>query len=229
MLLHLMRMSREFEWRNLKDRIYSMIGIIRSVRPDLNLAIIPDYSDAMTPAMVFTHFARSIIQHSDNLGIISQVSDPQDRQIADLPSWVPCFRLAPVYANGRKYPYRADASLPSMEGNICSFNGTSLQASGVMIGNITEALNIRLECAASILSLRKLAEDAVESQGICCDELLWRTMTWDICGMHGAPPDEYPAPEKVGIFYASWLHLAAEQEVRELSFNILSLQTPKEP
>lgn len=217
-LLHFMRMSRDFKWKESKDRIYSMIGIIRALNWDLDT--VPDYKDTTTPASVFTSFAKSIIERSGHVGIISQVSDLGNREVKHLPSWVPCFRLPPNYANGRKHPFCADQAVRSTGYALFTFLGDSLQVSGIKVGRIWSTQQVDIDSPSNITKLRSLARKAFQPKGIDHDEVLWRTLVQNIYGMHSTFGDEYYAPSEIGAWYRCWVHVAARHRVRDWTVSV---------
>lgn len=214
MLLHLMRMSRDFHWHNEKDRIYSMIGIIRIMRKDLTLTIVSDYRESTEPAMVLMDFAKTIVWQSQCVGIISQVSDERNRELSHLPSWVPCFRLPPVYANGQKHPFIAGKGFSSTDKSFFLFHGDTLEVKAIKIGTIAKTQDIEMDEPANIPDLQSLAQRADLSNAQSHDELLWRTLIWNMYNMHDTLGDKCPADETVGKWYHSWVKHVTDTDIQ---------------
>lgn len=196
-LLHLMRMARDFAWTDPRDRVYSLLGLVNftarlhGVRP---LRLMPDYSKLNTPAATLTDVASAIIERSGSLGIISQVSDVVFRQVEGLPSWVPNFVRSPNLAQGRETLFQAYGDRHGLKEPLYDIEGSTLFVKGRQIGVITESLD--LDHGGRIDNLVGLIDMAYRSRLPLQEDradVLWRTMIWDIYG-HSVPKDEHPAP-----------------------------------
>ena len=83
---------RGFNAEDPRDHIYASLGIISAIAARNGLdppAITVDYS--RTVAEVFADAARTIMQASNCVNLVSLAQDPQMRTQPDLPSWVPDF------------------------------------------------------------------------------------------------------------------------------------------
>ena len=209
-LLHLMRMARDFDWLDPRDRIYSMIGIVRSMGLDLCMA--PDYSESCTPASVLTQFAQAVIRHSNSISIISQVSDPYFRKTPNLPSWAPCLKNSPNFAYGRNHPFEADKGFNLGDRVIYEFNADSLLVWGVKVGRIQATTGVHFGETPNIGAMRQFATQVSQPEGLDSDEILWRTLITDVYG-HLAPEDKHPAPVECGDWFSSHVYTASEPEV----------------
>ncbi|KEY72640.1 hypothetical protein S7711_06274 [Stachybotrys chartarum IBT 7711] len=208
-LVHLMRMSRDFEWTDMRDRIYSTLGLVaytarqRQVSP---LSIKPDYAAHVTPAQVLTQMAVSVIERSNYLGIIAQVSDPSFRTISDLASWVPDFNRMFNYPMGHTSPINVCGVIRSPDLSF-RFRGRCLHAQGIRVGVIKSQTNIPILQETSqfdMLDMLNVAFGSVWPVGVDRIDVLWRTMIWDIMGVDSGP-DVHPAPDQLGDSFAKWL------------------------
>ncbi|PKS12513.1 hypothetical protein jhhlp_000720 [Lomentospora prolificans] len=195
-LLHLMRMARDFECSDPRDRVYSLLGLVNHVCKERGLPlpqIRADYSATCNLATVLTSVASSIISGSDYLGIICHVSDLAYRQTTGLPSWVPDFIRSFNYAMGRKALF--DASNFTIRGQRgYSISGKLLFVSATRIGFLKDwsAVSVAGEFS-NIPSMLRVAAVTNLPAGVDRIEALWRTLIWDTFG-HGHAFDEHPAP-----------------------------------
>ena len=206
-LLHLMRMARDFEWSDPRDRVYSMIGIVNRFIEELPFQVEADYEENNTAASVYTRFAQTIIETSSCIGIIALVSDFKRRSIANLPSWVPCFKNAPNFNNPKSHVFCADKNLrvlPECQ-SIYRFHGNTLEVFGVKVGTIEAVCGISLGKPSNICFMRKFARLASLPTGLGSDEILWRTLTSNSFRESGKW-DKYPAEVSVVELYRSFVY-----------------------
>jgi Heterokaryon incompatibility protein (HET) len=90
-LLTVLRETRAFGASDPRDKIYAVLGLA-SLGPTLLSAaqiIRQDYK--LTSAEVFLDVASSFVRESDDLSFLTEVEDPQHREVTGIPSWVPDF------------------------------------------------------------------------------------------------------------------------------------------
>ena len=217
-LLHLMRMSRDFEWGDLRDKVYSLLGLINYTTQLRNLpplALRPDYSDASTPATVLTAAATAIIQQSNYLGILAQVSDPSFRKIEGLPSWVPDFFRSPNLSMGRRNLFNASKH-QHLDKPYFRFQDLSLTVKGTKIGVLQETQDLKHENKIeNILDMLAIASKSVLPLGQDRVEVLWRAMIWDIYG-HAHVEDLHPAPLFLADSFFAWIYSILEGQMNQV-------------
>lgn len=221
-LLHLMRMARDFSWTDPRDRVYSLLGLVNFTARLHNvppLDLMPDYRESKTAAAVLTEAATAIINRSKCLGIIAQVSDMSFRKIKDLPSWVPDFVRSPNFSQGRRTIFKAYGNRVT-DKPLYEIQGRTLHVQGRRIGSVDETLNLdhggRL---SDILKLVAMAYKARLPSEQDRAEVLWRTMVWDVYG-HSAAGDEHPAPSFLGDSFIGW--------IRSIASSQMNLQTERD-
>ncbi|KAM0328194.1 hypothetical protein ACHAQA_005601 [Verticillium albo-atrum] len=206
-LVHLMRMARDFQWTDPRDRVYSLLGLVKDTAARLGLPplrdLAPDYAPATTPAMVLTAAAAAVVESSGYLGIVAHVSDPSFRALRDLPSWVPDFHKAPNFSMEHRSPFIACGPEPRPfrleDGRRLLFaHGTRL---GVLRETQTADHGDRL---ADVLGLLRLAGRSTLPAGPDRADVLWRTMIWDLYENYHEIGD-YPAPAFVGDSFVNWV------------------------
>lgn len=204
MLLHMMRMSRDFQWSDARDKVYSLLGLVSFIirdRPIAPLPIKPDYSESVTPAMVFTRVARAIIERSNCLGIITQVSDLSFRKISNLPSWVPDFTKSPNLSMGRRNLFSASGT----ESPLYRFEDDLLVTRGTRLGTMQEVQSLTVtNDFETVVGMLSIASKSTFPHAVDGTEVLWRTLIWDIYG-HGHVCDLHPAPDYMGNSFQSWV------------------------
>ncbi|CAM1511895.1 Fc.00g094080.m01.CDS01 [Cosmosporella sp. VM-42] len=217
-LLHLMRMSRDFECGDLRDKVYSLLGLINYTTKLHNLpplALKPDYSENSTPATVLTAAAAAIIKQSNYLGILAQVSDPSFRKIEGLPSWVPDFFRSPNLSMGRRNLFNA-SSHQRMDKSYFHFQDLSLTVRGTKVGVLQGTQDLKHDNKiGNILDMLKIASESVLPLGQDRVEVLWRTMIWDIYG-HAHVEDLHPAPSFLADSFFSWIYSILEGQADQV-------------
>lgn len=207
-LLHLMRMARDFSWTDPRDRVYSLIALanftarFHKVPP---LCLMPDYSRSSTVAAALTEVAKAIIRRSGCLGIISQVSDMSFRNIEGLPSWVPNFVRTFNLAQGQKTLFNACGGEYGIDRPIYEILGRALHVRGRRIGLVTETRDLdhgdRLSDVLGLVAMAYRSRLPLQQDRA---EVLWRTMIWDIYG-HSVPNDDHPAPSFLADSFLYWV------------------------
>lgn len=106
----LLRNTRKHCASDGRDKVYSLIGISRSVMPPImDYPICPDYSSGSTTQSVFTDTAKMLLQELPRLQHLSFVQDRASTNVMGLPSWVPDYTakipVPLVTLNGTKSPF----------------------------------------------------------------------------------------------------------------------------
>lgn len=83
--------TRTFEASDPKDKIFAVLGLATLGRNQLPATEIIRVDYQLTTAEVFLSTAWAMIHNSEDLFFIAEVEDQRDRNIADLPTWVPDF------------------------------------------------------------------------------------------------------------------------------------------
>ena len=218
-LLHLMRMARDFEWGDPRDRVYSLLGLVNytaQLQQLPPLALTPDYSEAATEATVLTAAATAIISRSNYLGLIAQVSDPSFRKVQGLASWVPDFTRSPNFSNGRRNLFNAD-KYEASQAPFFRFQGSSLSVRGVRMGFIRKTQDLKHDNRIEVISgMLRIASESTLPLGLDRIDVLWRTMIWDIYG-HAHVADLHPAPDYLANSFLTWIYAIIEQQGNQLS------------
>ncbi|KAJ2982115.1 hypothetical protein NQ176_g1597 [Zarea fungicola] len=219
-LVHLMRMSRDFQWSDPRDRIYSILGLVNFTSRLHGLAPLylkPDYGKTSTEASVLTTVATAVIKRSGYLGIIAQVSDLSFKKCNDLPSWVPDFSRSPNFAMGRRNLFNACTGTRQPTNKpLFRFCGRSLFVMGNRIGTVQGAHVLKLDDCniEGILSMLEIAYKSRLPLGEDRMDALWRTMIWDIYG-HAQATDDHPAPSFLANSFLRWIYsVVASQRIR---------------
>jgi len=101
-LLDLLMVGRVFDATDPRDKVYSVLGLAKvplveadSTSPDTNPMVV-DYSK--TTSEVYQYLAKYIINRDRNLDILCILLTHRNENSADLPSWVPDWRVSTGYA-----------------------------------------------------------------------------------------------------------------------------------
>jgi len=86
----LLTFSRYFSVTHSIDRICAVLGLLTPFWPDSEPPLItPDYR--LSPAQFNQAFTSELIKLAPRLTVLSLVEDPSERQVQDMPSWVPLY------------------------------------------------------------------------------------------------------------------------------------------
>jgi hypothetical protein len=222
-LLHLMRMSRDFCWSDQRDKVYSLLGLVHhtaDVRGLPRLDLRPDYGPTSTPATVLTAAAAAIVRSSNCVGIIMQVSDPSFRTLDGLPSWVPDFVKSPNYAMGSDNPFDA-SRFHTLGQRAYDLRDGTLLVEGVLVGRLCGGLDLGdIDDCDKLFAVLRMASHATV-QGAAPVDVLWRTLLWDVHG-HNSLEDEYPAPDYLAKAFVCWIASVLEQQRSRLAPSVLA-------
>jgi len=211
-LLHLLRMARDFDCSDPRDRVYSLLGLVNHVCKERGLAtlsILPNYNPSCTAASVLTSVAEAVISGSQCLGIMSHVSDLMYRQTPGLPSWVPDFIRAPNYSMGKDALFDASRFVSDGQRGF-QINGNALRVHATCVGNVRRIAPSRIDNQVeNLFSMLRVVFNTHLPRGVDRLEVLWRTMIWDVYG-HAQVIDEHPAPDYLeDAFFASLVPVVA--------------------
>ncbi|KAK6080478.1 heterokaryon incompatibility protein [Seiridium cupressi] len=211
---------------DVRDKVYSLLGIIGAVAKHLELPMLhlkADYDPKSTSATVFTDATKVIIRDCDHLRILGCVGQAARKPTRDLPSWVPDFAednasnpIGSIHrtVNGP----RLDAPKDRTYGQKKFFtDGNYLRVTGVQIGRIiassesnptgwTKGLKLLLDRAVTY---------APTGQGRI--EAFWRTMICDVDRFN------HPLIREMGDSFMCWM---AGMIIRGLTDDILSGVNP---
>ena len=217
-LLHSLIISRKHVCFDVRDTVFSLIGIarVKAAYQSGEYALpVPDY--VATTASVFHQTALHILATSDNLLLLAYAEGEHFRKIDGLPTWVPDWSvrkgLGLAYtgyksfqADGGRSRYaelRFDRRILAIE--VAMVDVVS------MIGETKESV-LRTgrfpQWLAIIASLRP-----VSSRGQSRKEVFWRTLLTDIVPDHNGL--HHPAPQEFESLFDSWLLSCADTAQRE--------------
>lgn len=206
-LLHLVRMSRDFVCEDPRDKIYALLGLVNKtaeLHSHPRSALVPDYGKHVTEAMVLTAFAKAIIERSNYLGIIAQVSDPFYRNVPGLDSWVPTFVRCPNFATEYKCFFNVCKHRPG-DMPFYRFDDSVLAVKGTKLGTLRQTVDLKHEDKIeNFLAILKLACQSTFPLGQSRLEALWRTMVWD-CYRPAHSADLHPAPDFLRPSFLGWV------------------------
>lgn len=207
-LLHSLIISRKHVCFDVRDTVFSLIGIarVKAAYQSGEYALpVPDY--VATTASVFHQTALHILATSDNLLLLAYAEGDRFRKIESLPSWVPDWSVrkglglaytgyTSFQADGGRSRYaelRFDRRVLAIE--VAMVDEVS------MIGESKESV-LRTgqfpQWLAIIASLQP-----VSSRGQTSKEVFWRTLLTDIIPDHRGL--HHPAPQEFEDLFDSWL------------------------
>ena len=216
LLLHLMRMARDFKWSDERDRVYSLIGIVKMCARRwgfADLSILPDYNASTTAASVLAQVTRRIIEQSGKTGIIAQVSDLKYRKLPGLKSFVPTFNRGANYSSGRTLAFHADQNARIGSASAYKFTNDTLEVLGRRIGGYDAVERLKLGRGSDITKLRSLARRSCMPVDHDRDVTLWRVLTCDDT-INGTASQDRPAAEPLEVSWSWYQEWIAEAEAK---------------
>ncbi|EJT73079.1 hypothetical protein GGTG_09929 [Gaeumannomyces tritici R3-111a-1] len=180
------------------DKVYAMLGLAA----DGGDFVVPDYSKPV--AEVYRELARSLLEQSQSLEVLSLVGDPMWKGVDGLPSWVPdwstMMRERPYLVSAVALACNASPPLPVTGRAAVGFSGdgTRLQLEGVLLDRVRRAgspsvinpnrpglmpLSSRIKWVASLARERKEKTRAA-------DMLTWERLVLDMGERYAATGED---------------------------------------
>ena len=219
----LLASMRRFKATDPRDKIYSLLGLVRSKKDpeshgkvDDNV-IRPDYSSSVDT--VFRRVTKSLIKQESSLALLSTVEDASLRVTSNLPSWVPDYAVwqevtilgmpdnpHKYYAGGDEPPRLYDSDLDTSH-DVLSLAGYEMD-SVVKIGMCYDPRSIE-NCTPEVLMswfqlIATLPETYVD--GGSRDEATWRTFIGNVGGT------THPAHADYARHFLAYLHCSLKDE-----------------
>ncbi|KAH8651303.1 heterokaryon incompatibility protein-domain-containing protein [Xylariales sp. PMI_506] len=207
-------LSRSSEASDPRDRVYSLLGIVRAIAGTLRLPQLDlqaDYSSQTMTHHAFTAAASVIIRDCGHASILGFVNDQGMERLVDLPSWVPDFIHAtynPIHCllRTQQYPDFDPARDRSLGVRAPKVDGTILHLTGSCVGTVTaigtamitsesKPLFNLVECCKIIIQ----CEQTYTPTGQGRIEALWRTI---ICDMDDF---SHPARHEMADCFKIWI------------------------
>ena len=199
-MLHMTRPSSASDSR---DKVYGVLGLITSLFGHDKNFIHADYNKSA--AEIFTSTAAYLLEHLPLVTALSLVEDVKDRNLPDLPSWVPDLTAQHRTLNRTGYGryWDAGSTIRHSTSGKCWVEGNVLHLCGVQCDIVslmsppTENLMHDL-CGSEMMAvMRQMAP--VYSNGQSRSEAIWRTLVGDCTETH------HPAPAEIGTSFRHWL------------------------
>ena len=197
--------GRRFQATDPRDKIIALMGLSNNAGPGKSTSIVPDYSKPT--ADLYRDITGHLITRERSLTLLSSVEDNQDRQIHELPSWVPDYsvwqRVSILGLPIGQRTFQAAGTTPVstrwLEGSpILAVDGfyqdeiESVSLESLKDRDFMRVVRQWLNMAEPLLSRGTISKDA-----------FWRTLIGNTGGY------TYPAPEQYGDHFASYLSIAA--------------------
>ncbi|KAK1995513.1 heterokaryon incompatibility protein [Colletotrichum falcatum] len=193
-----------------RDQVFGLLGILNllldtSGRPRTGLE--PSYCKGTTAVTVYTETALFIMEDCGNLALLTAVADDADRQVKELPSWVPDFSAnGPSMFLGVRWPAGAPYfdACRSARAEYGVVDGRLLHVRGFCVGTVSLLGTVYSELAASG-SFAQWADFLLQCDpvykptGQCRVEAFWRTLIVDRDGL------KHPAPSNLRKAFGHWI------------------------
>lgn len=189
-LLYALIRARSSSCQDPRDKVYSQLGLGQA-------AIFPDYKLPVTH--VYISAAKYILEHSDNLLLLTCVEGEDFQIIPDLPSWVPDWSVS-ADTGLRITGYRqfaAAGTLPRKYELHTEFDKHVLSIDAVKVDDIVDTCETKKRLRGHLMSsglwqlLQRLGQMYIT--GGSSEEAVWRSL---ITNRESMPPDQrihYPA------------------------------------
>jgi hypothetical protein len=181
-LLDVLITTRSFAATDPRDKIFAVLGLATLGRTEVPATEIIYVDYTLTPAQVYLETAWTVIKKSKDLNLLAEVEDPQLRNIADIPTWVPDF--SSTYRPSIYHQSLAFNAYQGLKRSLTSLsNSRLLGTAAYRVGEIisSESLGVNepfIEYFPRILAiLFELSLIYVNNQDRL--EVLWRTMIQD--------------------------------------------------
>ncbi|KAL9118904.1 MAG: hypothetical protein Q9187_004543 [Circinaria calcarea] len=197
--------GRRFQATDPRDKIIALMGLANNAGPDKSSSIVPDYSKSIVD--LYRDITGHLITGERSLTLLSSVEDVQDRQIRELPSWVPDYSVwqrvsmlgLPIGQRTFSAAGETHASTRWSEGSpflaVDGFHQDEVQS--VSLESLKDRDFMRI-----VRQWLNMAEPLM-SRGTISKDAFWRTLIGNNGGYM------YPAPEQYGDHFASYLSIAA--------------------
>jgi hypothetical protein len=196
-----------------RDKVYAFLGLAdRNSPPFRNRpnVLIPNYN--LTVQEVYTEAACALMTSYQNLYLLSHIEDRSQRQVPDLPSWVPDYsvKLDPYPLRYRGPSFWNASGKFAWKPNVFNMSNGELEVQGHQLDVIEQVSILQNESddpSASWESIVKLAlslpmpypNPSKRKKRPGRVEVLWRTLTTNIYN------HTYPAPTKTGTLFMDYI------------------------
>lgn len=219
----LLSSMRRFKATDPRDKIYSLLGLVRS-KKDLEShgkvddnVVRPDYSSSVDT--VFRQVTESLIKQESSLALLSTVEDASLRVTLNLPSWVPDYAVwqevtilgmpdnpHKYYAGGDEPPCLYDSDLNTSH-DVLSLAGYEMD-SVIGIGMCFDPTSVEDGGPGVLMSWFQLIATLPKSyvDGGSRDEATWRTFIGNVGGM------THPAHANYARHFLAYLHRCLKDE-----------------
>ncbi|RYN74344.1 hypothetical protein AA0120_g12431 [Alternaria tenuissima] len=212
-LRNLLDKHRFAESSDPRDKVYAFLGLAnKSLSPFRTQpnALIPDYN--LSVQEVYTETATVLMSSYKNLSWLSHVEDASQRQISNLPSWVPdlSVSLQPYPLRYRGPAHWAAAGSRHWRPAVTNMRKGLLRVQGIQLDHIDQTSLLIDESEdpsagwASIVNLALSLDSPYPDPGANGKtpsrvEVLWRTLTTDIYN------HTYPSPSETGLLFIDYI------------------------
>ncbi|KAH8907342.1 hypothetical protein BR93DRAFT_692937 [Coniochaeta sp. PMI_546] len=219
--LELLLHTRVYSATDPRDKIYSLIGVLKKILPPgMGLPFRPDYSKQTTPRTLFSSITSIFLRELPNVKALSLVEDRASRKIEDLPSWVPdytCHLTGSPLISLRKSQYAFDCdptTADSHDGSeVHRILDGHLVVQGAEFDSVVATASpmwqvLRTQVIDDCLALcEKLNPEYLQTH-TGPGEVLWRTMAADTF-------EQQPAPESLATSFKSWVSARLAVQITE--------------
>ncbi|CAI9630293.1 unnamed protein product [Alternaria burnsii] len=212
-LRNLLDKHRFAESSDPRDKVYAFLGLanksLSPFRTQPNV-LIPDYN--LSVQEVYTETATVLMSSYKNLSWLSHVEDASQRQISNLPSWVPdlSVSLQPYPLRYRGPAHWAAAGSHHWRPAITNMRKGLLRVQGIQLDHIDQTsllIDESEDPSAGWASIVHLAlsldspypDPSATGKTPSRVEVLWRTLTTDIYN------HTYPSPPETGLLFIDYI------------------------
>ncbi|CAN9316228.1 unnamed protein product [Alternaria sp. RS040] len=212
-LRNLLDKHRFAESSDPRDKVYAFLGLAnKSLSPFRTQpsVLIPDYN--LSVQEVYTETATVLMSSYKNLSWLSHVEDASQRQISNLPSWVPdlSVSLQPYPLRYRGPAHWAAAGSRHWRPAITNMREGLLRVQGIQLDHIDQTsllIDESEDPSAGWASIVHLAlsldspypDPSATGKTPSRVEVLWRTLTTDIYN------HTYPSPPETGLLFIDYI------------------------
>ncbi|OIW23037.1 hypothetical protein CONLIGDRAFT_146567 [Coniochaeta ligniaria NRRL 30616] len=209
--LELLLHTRVYSATDPRDKIYSLIGILKKILPPgMEMPFRPDYSEETSPRTLFTSITSMLLRELPNLKALSLVEDRASRKIKDLPSWVPDYTChltgSPLtIVRNSQHAFNCDpATSDSHDGSdVCRVSDDQLVVHGAEFDSIVAIASpmwqvVRTQVIDDCLALCENLSPEYLQTHTGPGEVLWRTMAANTF-------EQEEAPASLATNFKSWV------------------------
>jgi hypothetical protein len=202
--------ARGYRAADPNDHVYALLSLVQdrfvhapSGKPEL----VPDYDRDFNETYALV--ARLILEHGQDLLLLSMVEDATARSMNGIPSWVPDWRVCYVGIGLSARAYFSAAAGMSQKARFVESSGM-LRLRGAFLDGVVEVGPSRYKSSRAWEDFKKWLRiieplDPIYFTGQSRTEVFWRTMILD----RDALNEIHPSPSSMELSFISWIQFFA--------------------